>query len=60
MQGYRDDKNENTKDSEMNGENNLYSEVGCKMQGAAKILSEILGLDVSISNVNVNVAIHAL
>ena len=52
MQEYRDDKNEATKDSEMNGEKNLYSTVGCKMQGAAKILSEILGLDVSISKVN--------
>ena len=52
MQGYLEDGNADTKDSEMNGDFNEYSKVGCKMEGAAKIISEILGEDTSISDVN--------
>jgi len=52
MQSYRDDKSDATDDSEMNGDENEYSKVGCKMQGASKIISEILAEDTSISTVN--------
>ena len=52
MQGYLDDGNADTNDSEMNGDSNEYSKVGCKMEGAAKIISEILAEDTSISDVN--------
>ena len=37
----------------MNGKNK-YSLVGCKMEGASKILSEIAGKNISISDVNEN------
>ena len=38
-------------DSSMNG-NNEFSKVGCKMEGASKILTEITGKDIDITNVN--------
>ena len=57
MQDYRNF----SEDAEMNGtsinkngqeESNLFSEVGCKMEGAAKISTEILGTNVNIRDVN--------
>ena len=50
-----------SEDAEMNGtsinkngqeESNLFSKVGCKMEGAAKISTEILGTNVDIRDVN--------
>lgn len=39
-------------DAIMHGEDNSFSTDGCKMEGAAKIISEILGKDTSIMTVN--------
>ena len=50
MQDYKD-KNEKI-DSSMNGTNNKFSLVGCKMEGAAKLLSEITNSKVDITDVN--------
>lgn len=52
---------DSSKNAEMNGtsinkngqeESNLFSAVGCKMEGAAKISTEILGKNVDITDVN--------
>ena len=52
---------DSSKNAEMNGtsinkdgqeESNLFSKVGCKMEGAAKISTEILGKNVDITDVN--------
>ena len=43
-----------TNDSKMNGEGNLFSKVGCKMMGFAKILSQATGKFFSLMDINNN------
>ena len=49
MQDYQ---NNDSIDDSMNGEGNEFSKVGCKMEGAAKILSEITDSKIDITDVN--------
>jgi len=49
MQDHADDPETN---SSMNGEGNEFSKVGCKMEGTAKLLSEITDSKVDITDVN--------
>ena len=39
-------------DASMNGENNRFSTDGCKMAAAAKVASEVTGIDVDLSEIN--------
>ncbi len=51
MQDYKKD---TKKDNSMNGAGNSFSTVGCKMEGTAKLLSQISGSKVDILDVNNN------
>ena len=51
-QKMQDYENNDRIDDSMNGEGNEFSKVGCKMEGAAKILSEITDRKIDITDVN--------
>jgi hypothetical protein len=51
-QTMQDHKKDEATDSSMNGTNNKFSLVGCKMEGTAKLLSEISDSKVDITAVN--------